>query len=303
MNRFILLLLAIGAGTAGYSVYNQAARQSRSNIHTVARQVQVATNDLIRAEDARTALRAEVQGKQDQLRAVSYHGDITPEMMAILNGDNRPGQLKGWADLRQALSLGWDASPDYVLVRKQAIKGIWFNKLDMNGNLTDDSVQLLNLTPDEQTAVKAVLDQVRSGQWLNVKNTTPTGDGSIAAQLTLTPPDPEFQAAQSNAFTAGITAAIGSERAELFLGDAWREYSNDLSPQQTDVLTLRWVQNDGQPDLICDETSGGKNILTMPVRYARYPAFPLLKLFPHGGWQEMAQSMNFQLPPSFNPEN
>lgn len=304
MNRLILLFLALGTGTTGYAVWNGAARQSRANIQSLARQQLAATNDLACAQDTLAALRTEVRSKQDQLRAASRHADFSPEMMAILNGDNKRGQLKGWADLRQALSLGWDASPDYVLVNKQAIKDVWFNKLWSDGKLSSDSIQLLNLTSDEQTAVKAVFDQVRAaGQWLNVKNTTPVGDSAIAAQLTLVPPDPDFQTAQSNAFTAGITAAIGAERAELFLKDAWREFSNNLSPQQPEVMTLRWVQNDGQPDLICEESSGGKNVSTMPVRYAHYPAFPLLKLFPHGGWQEMAQSMNFQLPPSFNPQN
>lgn len=302
MNKLILLILAIGTGSGGYEVCNQAVRQSRVNIQAVARQCQAATNDLARAQVTLAALRTDVRSKQEQLRAAGRHANVSPEMMTILNVDNKPGQLKGWADLRQELSLGWDASPDYVLVSKRAIKEVWFNKLNLNGRLTSDSIQLLNLTSDEQAAMRAVLDQVRAGQWLNVKNTTPVGDSAIAAQLTIVPPDPEFQAAQSNAFTAGVSAAIGSDRAELFLKDAWREYVNNLSPQQTEVMTLRWVQKDGQPDLVC-EVSSGQNISTMPVRYAVYPAFPVLKLYPRGGWQEMAQSMNFQLPPSFMPAN
>lgn len=302
MNKLIFLILAAGAGTSGYAVWNGAARQSRANIQALAQRQQAATSDLAHAQNTLVSLRAEVRSKQEQLRAAGRHANISPEMMAILNGDNKPGQRKGWAELRQELSLGWDASPDYVLVSKQAIKDVWFNKLNLNGRLTGDSIELLNLTPDEQVAMKVVLDRVRAGQWLNVKNTTPIGDSAIAAQLTLVPPDPEFQAAQSNTFTAGVTAAIGSERAELFLKDAWREYVNDLSPQQTEVMTLRWVQTDGQPDLVC-EVASGQNVSTSPVRYGLYPAFPLLKLFPHGGWQEMAQSMNFQLPPSFKPGN
>lgn len=302
MNKLILLTLAIGAGTTGYALWNGAARQSRANLQVLVRQQQAATDDLARAQETLAALRREVRSKQDQLRAAGRHADVSPEIMAILNGDNKPGQLKGWAELRQELGLGWDASPDYVLVNKRALKDVWFNKLNLNGRLTSDSIQLLNLTSDEQTAMKAVLDQARAGQWLNVKNTTPAGDSAIAAQLTLTPPDPEFQAAQSNAFTAGITAAIGPERADLFLQDAWREFLNDLSPQQAETMTLRWVQNDGQSDLNC-EISSGQNVSTSPVRYGNYPAFPILKLFPHGGWQEMAQSMNFQLPATFNPAN
>lgn len=304
MNKLILLILALGVGTTGYAIWNVAARQSQADIQALGRQQRAVTKNLARAQETLTTLHSDVRNKQDQIRAAGRHADITPEMMAILNGDNKSEHLKGWAELRQELSLGWDASPDYVLVNKRALKDIWFNKLDRNGHLTSDSIQLLNLTSDEQTAMRAVLDQLRAGQWLNVKNTTPAGDSTIAAQLTLVPPDPEFQAAQSNAFTAGVTAAIGSERADLFLKDAWREFIGGLSvQQQSEVMTLRWVQTDGQPDLVCEVSGGGQNVSTMPVRYAHYPAFPLLKLFPHGGWQEMAQSMSFQLPASFNPGN
>ena len=301
MNKLMLLILAIGTGSTGYAFWHGAEQQSRANILQLDRQCQAATNDLARTQDTLATLQAEVQDKKDRLHALNQHGNISPEMMAILDGASDLKSLKGWADLRQELAIGWDASPEYVLVNKQALKDVWFNKISRGGTLSGDSVQLLNLTPEEQAAVKAVLDQVRTGEWLNVKNTTPGGDSNIAAQLTLTPPDPEFQAGKSNAFTAGITAAIGPERAGLFLADAWREFSSDLSPQQTEVMTLRWVQTDGQPDLICEETRG-QNVSTMPVRYAHYPAFPLLKLFP-GGWQAVAQSMNFELPPNFQRVN
>jgi hypothetical protein len=298
MNKLILLVLAIGAGTTGYAVWNQAARQSQANLQELAQQGESASNDLARAQDSLAALRSEVHSKEDQLSAASRHGNISLEMMAVLNDLKTPKQSKGWAELRQELGLGWDASPDYVLVEKRALQYVWFNRLMGDGKLSGDSVELLNLTSQEQAAIKAVLDQARSGQWLNVKNTTPSGDSTIAAQLTLTPPDPEFEAGVSNTFTAGITAAIGPERAELFLQSAWWEFSNGLSPRQAAVMTLRWVDKDGQPDLICEEASGGKITSTMPVRYATYPAFPVLKLYSYG-WEEMARSMNFQLPPSF----
>src|SRR5260370_1368192 len=180
MTKLILLVLAIGAGTAGFAVCNQAAPQSQANNQGLPRHGHAPTNELGRAHDTLAALRAEVQHKQDELRSANRHANISPEMMAILNGDNKPGQLKGWADLRQELSPGWDASPDYVLVNKRALKDVWFNKLQYGGKLSSDSAQLLNLTSDEQAAVKAVLDRARTGQWLNVKNTTAAGDHPIS---------------------------------------------------------------------------------------------------------------------------
>jgi hypothetical protein len=58
---------------------------------------------------------------------------------------------------------------------------------------------------------------------------------------------------------------------------------------------------DGQPDLVC-EIREGNQVSSDPVRYANYPNFPILELFP-GGWQAMAKAMNFDLPPPFFPAN
>jgi hypothetical protein len=218
-------------------------------------------------------------------------------MLEILEGGKGAFSSKGWAELRQQLGIGWDSSPEYVLVNKQAIKEVWYNKLLYGGTLSDDSVSLLSLSPEEQTAVKAALTQAREGQWLNVKSASPGGD--IVAQLTIPPPDPEFEEAQSNAFSAAINLAIGSERAKLFLADAWLEFLSDVAPSETEMMTIRQTEVDGQPDLVC-EIMKGSSVSTSPVRRGMYPDFPVFKLFP-GGWQTMAQAMNFNLPPRFMP--
>lgn len=190
-----------------------------------------------------------------------------------------PG-ARAWAELRQQLGIGWNTSPDYVLVNKQAIRDVWFNKLHRDGMLSDDSVKLLSLSPEEQKAVRAALAAACEGQWLNVRSTPPGGD--IVAQYTITPPDPAFVAGQSNAFAADITAAMGAERASYFLHDAWRELMSGAAPSEAKTMTIRQTNVDGQPDLVCEVTQGA-NISTMPVRYACYPYFPVLKLFPGGG--------------------
>jgi hypothetical protein len=306
MSKLILLVLAITLGASGYGLWQGNVQQTRAETRRLAEQWRTATNDLAAGQAALAALQTETQARQERLRQARRHGNISPEMMAILNGsakrEQEQEQREGWADLRQALNLGWDASPDYVLVSKPAINDLWFNKLNFDGTLSHDSVELLNLTQEEQAALKDLLARLRAGPWLKAQDTT-GGDESVVARLTLDPPDPEFLAAQSNAFTAGIAAAIGPERASFFLKDAWREFSHDLAPSEPMVMTLRQVQSpDGQPDLICEESNGDRITSSMPVRYAHYPAFPVLKLFP-GGWQAMAQAMNFELPPNFKQVN
>jgi len=154
----------------------------------------------------------------------------------------------------------------------------------------------LSFSSEEQKAVSAALAAARAGQWLNVTTTPP--DGDIVAQYTIVPPDPEFVAGQSNAFVADITGAIGTERAGMFLPDAWRELVSDLAPSEAETMIIRQTNVNGQPDLVCEVTQGA-HLSTMPVRYAHYPAFPVLKLYP-GGWQAMAQTLGFELPPSFH---
>jgi hypothetical protein len=134
---------------------------------------------------------------------------------------------------------------------------------------------------------------------LNIERTPPSGD--IVAQYTVSPPDPAFEQGQSNNFSADITAAIGADRASLFLPQAWQQFISDLAPTVPETMTIRQTVVDGQPDLICEVTQGG-NVSSSPVRYAQYPAFPVLKLFV-GGWQALAQSEGIDLPPSFSGQS
>ena len=299
MIKLLLVLFTASIGATGFTVLQHNAVISTATTSGLVQQLQSATNDLSSTQETLSALQNEVQAKLERLRQARPYPNISPEMLEFLEGKKDAFNSKGWAELREQLGIGWDSSPDHVLVNKRAIKEVWYNKLLYGGTLSDDSISLLSLSPEEQTAVKAALTQAREGQWLNVKSASPGGD--IVAQLTVTPPDPSFEEAQSNAFSATINTAIGAERARLFLPDAWREFLSDLAPRETETMTIRQAEIDGKSDLVC-EVMQGSNVSSTPVRYAMYPAFPVLKLFP-GGWQSMAKAMNFDLPPSFFPPN
>jgi hypothetical protein len=299
MKRLVLALMAVCMGVAGFALFYHRTGKFSAATAMVVEHLQSATNDLGATQEAVSLLRTEIRDKRDRLRQFNRYPNISPEMLEILEGNKSRGHARAWAELRQQLGIGWDTSPDYVLVNKQAIRDVWFNKLSYDGTLSDDSAKLLSLSPEEQKAVRAALAAARQGQWLNASSTPPGGD--IVAQYTIVPPDPAFVAGQSNAFVANITTAIGTERAGYFLHDAWRELTSDLAPSEAKTMTLRQTNVDGQPDLICEVTQGAK-VSTMPVRYATYPNFPVMELFP-GGWQAMAQTVGFKLPPSFMPNS
>ncbi|MGA2246045.1 MAG: hypothetical protein ABSH48_13680 [Verrucomicrobiota bacterium] len=299
MNRLLFALLAAGVGVAGYRFFCHRAGNSSAAIVAVVGRWQSATNALAVTEEAVSSLRDQIEEQRARLRQVDQYPNISPEMLEILEGNQSRGHARAWAELRLQLGIGWDTSPDYVLVNKQAIRDVWFNKLLYGGTLSDDAVQLLSLSLDEQKAIRSALSAALAGQWLNVTTIPPSAD--VVAQYTIEPPDPAFVTAQSNAFTANITAAIGAERAGFFQPDAWRELISGLAPSEAETMTLRQTDVDGQPDLVCEVTQGA-NVSTIPVRYGTYPAFPILKLFP-GGWQAMAQAAGFELPPNFLPAN
>jgi hypothetical protein len=295
MKKLFLALMATCLGAAGFALFYHQAGKSGAETDMVMGHWRSATNDLVATQEAVSLLRVETQEKRERLRQINGQSNISPEMLEILEGNKSSGHAMAWAELRQRLGIGWDASPDDVLVNKQAIRDVWFNKLYYDGNLSDDTEKLLSLSPEEQKAVRSALAAAKEGQWFNVKSSPPSGD--IVAQYTIGPPDPAFAAGQSNAFAADINTAIGAERASYFLPDAWREFMSDLAPSEAKTMSIRQTDVDGQPDLVSEVTQG-TNVWTEPIRYATYPNFPVLKLFP-GGWQAMAQSVGFKLPPGF----
>jgi hypothetical protein len=302
MNKLFFVLLAVCVGVAGYGLLHHRVQASGTVVVAAAGQWHNATNELAISQEAFSALQDEIQAKRERLRQAGRHANITPEMLELLENKDLRGHDRAWAQLRAQLGIGWDTSPDYVLVTKQAIRELWYDKLIYDGHLrqkglaSPDSVELLNLSPDEQAAIKAAFAAALDGQWLRVTKAPPGGD--IVAQYTIAAPDAAFVSARSNAFSANITAAIGAERAGLFLRDAWREFAASAAPEP-ETMIIRQTNVDGQPDLICEEHRGA-NVSTSLVRYAHYPAFPVLKLFTRG-WEGLAQEAGFELPLSFNP--
>jgi len=217
-------------------------------------------------------------------------------MLEILEGKRSSGHGRAWAELRQQLGIGWNSSLDYVLVNKRVIGEVWFNKLEKE-KVSDHAAKLLSFSTDEQAAVNAAVAAVRQGNWLNVTSAPPSGE--IVAQYGIVLPDPAMVATLNDAFTSDVTAAIGSERADLFLKDGWLELRASLAPVETETMEIRQITVNGQPDLVCEETDGVRTS-TMPVRYAHYPRFPVLKMFPGTGWEGLAKEWNFNLPASFH---
>lgn len=296
MNKLLLIFLAFCAGASGLSAFRPAIRQARAETARNERELEASRNELQEKQQKSAALRSEVLAKKDRLQLEIRQQNLSPALFSLMDGDLARGTPMAWAELRQALGIGWDCSDQYVLVSKRVLKHLDYSKLLSSVRASDTASDILGLTPDEQASIRTVLQRAREGQWLRIERGEPGGD--VLAQYTVPSPDPAFEQSASNNFFAGIIAALGQERADLVLPEAWREFKSGLAPSQPETMTIRRTTVEGEPDLICEMKSGSRVVDTSPVRYARYPSSWFLTLFP-GGWQTLADREGFELPPRF----
>ncbi len=297
MNRLLLLSLAVGAGAIGSSVFHRAADQARETSAVRAAEWKASRNRLAQTEAKVAALRGEVRDKKNSLGAALRHVDISPELLVLLEGDISKASPAPWAQLRQQLGIGWDSSPDYVLVSKRVLKQLDYQRFHSASGIADAACEILAFSPAEQSALKLALQRIRE-TWQDplVERTEPSGD--VVAQYSLRAPDPALEQSLSNSFTAAITGVIGPERADLFLPQGWRQFRSGLGPTEAETVTVRRSMVDGEPDLIVEMKRSGKAVFSEPVRYAHYPSSWFLTLFP-GGWATLAQREGFALPRRF----
>jgi hypothetical protein len=289
MTKPIFLFLSLCVGSIGFGALHRATNQIRTAASIRHEPCQAASNGLAATRTVMLAVQAEVLDKRNLLLQARRHPALSPELLLLLERDGFTGHSAAWAELRQQLGIGWDTSPDYVLVRKQVLKQLDSPRL-WASHSSDATCGLLGLSPAEQSAVEAVLGRIRGERSLTVRRAEPRGD--VVAQYTMPAVDPSFEQTLSNRFTAEITSVVGPERADFLLPLAWWELESDLAPPAAKTMIIRKTLVNGEPDLICE----GDGFLG-PVRYGRYPFGWFLTLFPEG-WKALAEEEGFELPPN-----
>ena len=261
MTKPIFLFLSLCVGSIGFSALHRATKQIRTAARIRHEQWQAASNGLAATRAAMLAAQAEVLDKRNRLLQARRHPALSPELLLLLEKDGLTEHSAAWAELRQQLGIGWDTSPNYVLVRKRVLKQLNYPRLfGDNSRASDVTSGLLGLSPAEQSAIEAVLRGIRGERILTVQRAEPRGD--VVAQYTMPAVDLSSEQTLSNRFAAEITSVVGPERADFLLPDAWWELRSDLAPPVANTMIIRKTLVDGEPDLICEMSDGG-------VPYAR----------------------------------
>jgi hypothetical protein len=294
MTRLVLICLSFCAGAVGFGALHRAGQVNRAAAATTRLDSRSATNELAKMQQKIDAARVEVVQKKHRLQQALQHEDISPELLHLLESGS--GSPVAWTELRQQLGIGWDSSPDYVLVSKRVLKQLDYQRLLSGVRASDTACDLLALSTAEQSAIRTILDSARQGQWLRIERAEPAGD--VVALYTVPAPDSAFEQGQSNLFVTQFTALLGPERAGFLLHDAWREFKSGLAPTEAETLTVRRTIVNDEPDLVWEMRYSDSQLGTSPVRYAHYPSRWFLTLFP-GGWQTLADREGFELPEKF----
>lgn len=163
MNKFLLASSVILLSVIGVSALRRDTQSTRSAALKEESQWRSGTNALADSQAATEALRAEVLDKKNRLQEAMNHPAISPELRRLLEGDTR--NPAAWAELRRQLGIGWDASPDYVLVNKAALKDLQYDRLVYLTGASDITSNLLGLSPAEQSSVASAVQRVRKAPW------------------------------------------------------------------------------------------------------------------------------------------
>ena len=227
MKKLLLAVLILGAGAIGSAVVHRQADQAQSKQTSLEAARAGTTNELAGLTATLASLRAEVAEKKKRLAQLSSNSKLDPELLQLI--ETGTGSVATWSRLRDQLGIGWDSSAEYVLVSKRVLKQLSYQRIVSGRLATDTACSVLGISAAEQSGIRTALERVRTAESSQVQRTEPSGD--IVAQYTIRPPDSALELSMSNGFSSEITSTLGSERAALFAGDAWRELRRDLAPQ------------------------------------------------------------------------
>jgi hypothetical protein len=314
MNKILLALAILGAGTAGALTARHSTMRLQREANAARESWVVQTQVLADAQGERAGLAERIRELKQNLRQAEAAGNQN-DLWSVLE-TNRIGHLS--PDLREhlldELGFNWNSSEAFIVVSKEtvrqmrmhAITGWWPDGDFWHARLIDSAAAVLALTPQERRQVEAAMERVKEDlkDWAisHTERSEPHDD--VLAQYTLQSAPPT---SISNNIMSEISGAIGKERTELMqmgsstelLDGSIQEWISELANWGGDkpvTMTLKRFSDGNKQVLKFQERDDGRWV---PIRI-RFPTI-FRPLFPNG-WGDVAEREGFELPKETKPK-
>jgi hypothetical protein len=297
VNKTLLALTLLAVGAGGFLKTREATLQ----LTRVARANQEAWRSQTRQLARLQGDSADLMKRLNELKAGLAHFEPVTEnplwsFLQTNRTDRVPGELAG--SLPRELGFNWQASPDYIIVTKDAFRDLRLKMLN-TVEVSEMVALLLSFTPEERSRVDATLGSARTNfnEWAraHVERREPKGD--VVASYFL-PPNPDLVDKLRADLADGFLAAVGPERADMLQYSLrfWVEENIGLGRTGATLIVRRvLVENEPRFQAVEEAYGVGAN----GIRSGYLPGFGVPAnfgpIFPNG-WADVAQLEGVELP-------
>jgi hypothetical protein len=313
MNKILLALAILGAGTAGFVTARQSTNRLQSEASAARESWVIQTQVLAAAQGERDELAERIRDLKrnlSQAEAADHQKDLWSVLETNRTGDLSPDVRE---HLREELGFNWNSSEDFIVVSKEAVRQMNMHAFSgertwefWEGKLTDSAAAVLALTPQERSQVEAALEHVKTGvkDWAISHSERSEPRGDVLAQYTLQGAPP---ASITNNLISEISSVVGPERMRLMEMGYWptpcvgsiQGWISELGIGAGDKRVTIAVKRSSEGDQEVLKAYAGTEDEVARARgekIAEYN-FPTLfrPIFPNG-WADVAKREGFELP-------
>jgi hypothetical protein len=304
MKRVFLITGSVLLTILVSGMLNRETRAVQAADMTIRKQTREITEDLVRVETEKTALREAAAESRRQTAHDESGMQFDPKFVDWLLAGNYAEVPRDLVPvLRAALGFPWNDSPDAVLISKAALRDLTLRGPVRNDKLSPAVCAVLSITPDEQVQLESAMAQSR-GQYLDWARSNLQREGASTNGLLkyTIPAALELSVHLTNQLYAAFQNAVGAQRTELLNGytSDWLQF--DAGTLGAITISLRVFQKpgaDGKPELYYEVKrsrsaqygESGESGRLVPAHL--HPS--LRDLFP-GGWAEIFEHEGLELP-------
>ncbi|TAL03469.1 MAG: hypothetical protein EPO07_06125 [Verrucomicrobia bacterium] len=308
MKRAWLAILILATGTVVFCSLRGATADFRAELLNRQSAWQTQTQQLAHLRIEREELVEKARAIREELASLPPASPALQLMQRILSRSDRHNlSAEETEQLLAEFGFNWNTTGDFLIVSKKSLNGISLEGMK-DDKMTAAARAVLAISPEERAVLETLTKQLGTEReaWVVAHAQREEPGGKVLAKYSL-PVDAEFSQSLSNAFTSGIFATLGNERAELL-----REYSYSWM-QAVGMLggpAVRGIYESEPITLLVERYRAGDSWNmnytlkqagnTMTTSVNPWQPFPeaFKPLFPNG-WIDVAAREGFELPKEF----